>query len=543
MDIKSLEKHAEKLFSDRRTLDSLFQEIADHFYPERADFTTQRVLGTDFAAGLMSSFPLLVRRDLCNSFGSILRPAGKQWYSIGIDREPTYEERSWLEYATKVHRSAMYDPVAQFTRATKEGDHDYGTFGQTVLSVELNTTRTAMLYRCWHLRDVVWAEDENGAIGNVYRRGKMSIQALAKKYPGKLPDKYMKRIATDPYCQLDYCHAVVSADVYGDYGFSKNFPWISVTWIKEEGIILESTPTKHRVYVIPRWQTVSGSQYAHSPATVCGLADARLIQAMSRVILEAGEKYTNPPLIGVKEAVRGDVQMMAGGLTWVDAEYDERLGEVLRPLAMDRGGMNIGMELQSMTMQTLKDAFFLNQLQLPEKRAEMTAYEVSQYVSEYIRKALPLFEPVETEYNGGLCEETFEVLMANGAFGPIDTIPASLSRARVRFRFQSPLQNALDSEKASILNQATEVLSRVAAFEPRSTAIIDFKVALREALYGVQVPAKWLRSEQEYEDIMSAQDADEAAQKEVAALESTAKASKDLATAKSISMPAPEGVQ
>jgi hypothetical protein len=54
------------------------------------------------------------------------------------------------------------------------------------------------------------------------------------------------------------------------------------------------------IYVIPRWQTVSGSQYAYSPATVAALPDARLIQAMTLTFFEAGEKATNPPMVGYR---------------------------------------------------------------------------------------------------------------------------------------------------------------------------------------------------------------------------------------------------
>jgi hypothetical protein len=36
----------------------------------------------------------------------------------------------------------------------------------------------------------------------------------------------------------------------------------------------------------------------------------------------------------------------------------------------------------------------------------MTAYEVGQRVQEYIRNALPIFEPMEMEYNAALCDES-----------------------------------------------------------------------------------------------------------------------------------------
>lgn len=534
MEIPTLERHFGSLLGKREGLVSLWQEIADHFYPERADFTMDRHLGHDFASGLMTSYPMLVRRDLGNSFSAMLRPAGKPWFAMSLNREPGYEERIWLEWAATTMRRAMYDRVTQFIRATKEGDHDFATFGQAVIEIDLNTKRDALLYRAHHLRDVVWCEDANGHPATVYRKYKATLDVLQKKFPGKLPPSLTTLVTDDPYREVECAHAIMLAEDYNDNGFSRGLPYISTHWLRNEKHVLESTPVATKKYVIPRWQTVSGSQYAHSPATVCGLADARLIQAMSRVLLEAGEKATNPPLIAVQEAVRSDVQMLAGGITWVDAEYDERLGEVLRPLSIDKSGIPMGLEMWDRTAATLKDAFFLNQIQLPQKRGEMTAYEVSQYVSEYIRKSLPLFEPAEIEYNGGVCEETFHLMMVNGGFGPMDSVPRSLRGADIQFKFQSPIQNALDSEKSNILQQAGQVLAQVASYDPSATIILDAKKALREALYGIQTPATWLRSEQDVQNIIDAQTQEADKMKEVEAMETAAKAAKTMNEAQAI---------
>ena len=37
-----------------------------------------------------------------------------------------------------------------------------------------------------------------------------------------------------------------------------------------------------------------------------------------------------PKVVAVQEALRSDLALYAGGLSWIDGEYDERLGEVLR---------------------------------------------------------------------------------------------------------------------------------------------------------------------------------------------------------------------
>ena len=73
-------KREERLFSAKANLDALNQELAYNFYPERADFTTQRALGTEFAIDLFDSAPVLARRDLGNARASMLRPRGSEWF-------------------------------------------------------------------------------------------------------------------------------------------------------------------------------------------------------------------------------------------------------------------------------------------------------------------------------------------------------------------------------------------------------------------------------------------------------------------------------
>ena len=66
-DAIALIARGDHLFSTKAALDSRNQELADHFYPERADFTVTRDIGEDWADHLMTGYPSMVRRDLGNS--------------------------------------------------------------------------------------------------------------------------------------------------------------------------------------------------------------------------------------------------------------------------------------------------------------------------------------------------------------------------------------------------------------------------------------------------------------------------------------------
>lgn len=516
MDENALIERGNWLFTKRGSLLSLWQEIADQCYVERADFTVNRSLGDDFAGHLTTSYPMMLRRDLGNSFSAMLRSTAVDWFAMRAAREDQEDQegREWLEWATKTMRRAMYDRASMFTRATKEADHDFAAFGQSVLSVDLNRYANGLLFRCWHLRDCAWMENEEGQVDTIHRKWKPTVDHLSKLFPGKIHPKVAEKLSgskPQPYSEVQCRHIVMPSEDYGDERWLRRdrrgrllTPFVSIYIDVDNKHIMEAVGQKRFKYVVPRWQTVSGSQYAFSPATVAALPDMRLMQDMARVLLEAGEKAVNPPMIATHGVIRSDISIYAGGITWVDQAYDERLGRALQTLPSDKSGIPVGIDMQSSLMALLKEAFFLNTLTLPPA-GDMTAYEVGQRIQEYIRQASPIFEPMEAEYNGALCELTFGVMMDAGGFGRMDDLPESLQGTDVDFRFESPLHEAIERQKGQKFLEVNQLFASVAEADPEIAADIDFREAFRDVVVSIGAPAKWLRSEEEASEMLDQQ--------------------------------------
>ncbi len=518
-DAKSIKEKGDALFSKKLPYDTRNQSLADNFYVERADFTVTRDIGDEYADHLMTGYPALTRRDLGNSIGSMLRPKGQPWFHTGTDREENedHEAKVWLEWATRTQRRAMYDRKAMFNRATKEADHDYAAFGGNVISCELNRRDNTLLYRCWHLRDMAWVEDSYGQLDEFHRNWKVSIGEMCMMFGDKVHQTIKDRKAKGSNEPCLVRHVVIRSENYsGDPKF-KRYPWVSIYIDCENKHVIDERGSWTQIYNVARWATVSGSQYPYSPAAVIALPDARLLQAMTLTMLDAGERAANPPLIGVTEAIRGDVNVFPGGFTAIDAEYDERLGEVLRPLTQDKSGIGFGFELTDRTAGMIREAFYLNTLSLPPAGGpDMTAYEVGQRVQEYIRQALPLFEPIEDDYNASLCDLTFETLMRGGAFGPAESIPESIRGSEIQFSFESPLSQMIDRQKGQKFLEAKTIIADAMGVDETAGQIMDFDTTLRDVLGGIGAPAKWLRSP---EDMQAKADADEEAMEAAAALE------------------------
>ena len=499
MDSRATEliRQGDQLFTSRSSLMSLWQEIALNFYVIRADFTSKIIPGDDLASHLSTSYPMLAHRDMTNAVSTMLRRRGMHWFDIRTGRPDPDEGEAlrFLEWATNLQYRAMYDRKTQFVRATKEGDADFAAFGQTVIYTDTNRDATKMLYRNYHLRDVAWAENAEGVIDTVHRKWKPTATDLIYDFKGKChPAVYdYLRPGQDPYHRLECRHVMVPAErLNGDYADQRDFPFRSYFIDVDNQHVMEDVPSRLLRYVIPRWQTVSGSPYAYSPATIAALPDARLIQAMTYTLLDAAEKAVQPPMIAQAHMIKSDMELWAGGTTWVDAEYDERFGEALRPIPQDFNGLPVGMEMQSRAQGMIAEAFFLNKIALPPADREMTAYETAQRIQEYVRQALPLFEPMEQEYNGAICEMTFETLKLNKAFGNPRDMPQELDGADIEFKFISPLQEREERQSAQVYLETKALLAEAAAIDEGMIDMLDGRVALRDALRGAGAPANWL---------------------------------------------------
>ena len=272
--------------------------------------------------------------------------------------------------------------------------------------------------------------------------------------------------------------------------------------------------------MIPRWVTLGGfSQYAYSPTAIVALPDARMLQQMTLTLIEIGQKIVDPPMIAVGDAIQGGTNLYAGAINWVDPDYDERTGEVLRPITLNGEGLQWGTEYVDKVERVLNEAFFLNVLNLPEFDGKaMTAYEVSERMKEYIRRATPLFEPMDLEYNGKLCQATFDLMERIGAFGSIWERPAKLRGERIAFKFQNPLVQAEAEAKTVAFGKFVQLSGMAMQLDPTISADVNMQTAFRDAVEGTGASQDWVLPKDKADRIRAQQRAQAAAAQHVAAL-------------------------
>ena len=481
MKLDDLIAMSDKLFSEQRIVACMWQIIAEHFRPQRADFfTSKHTYGQHFADNLLNSYPVLVCRDLGDSFSAMLRD-GHDWFKIWTIEEPDYAGKQWLENRSDKLQRLFADHNSNFVRATKEADYDFATFGQCVMSIEPNRNYNGLLFRTWHLRDCAWADDENGQVGPLHRKWFPTLYDLVRLFGDKLHESDRRDRDREPFKTKEIRHICMPSWQYGKGEFER-FDYVSIYLDVEHKRILEETGQHHHTYIVPRFQTLSGTPYAFSPATAVALPNARLLQTMTFTLMEAAERYARPPMLATEQAVRSDVDFGPDGITWIDKEYDERSGEALRPMRQDRGGWPVGKEMAAGVEEILFRAFYQNRINLPDVTREMTAYEVQERMKQFRRENLPLFQPIEQEYSSQLCESSLKLALNMGLMGRMDEIPRSIRGADIDWKFESPLSQAEEDLKVHQYQQAVDMLVAGGQIDPSMVNEVDMRQALRDAI-------------------------------------------------------------
>ena len=523
--VKDIIRLGDRLFSTRFPILSLWQAVSENVHVMRADFTRRRYLSEEFGSYLMSGRPARCHRDLSNAFSAMLRPKDAQWFHAKTDSETVNEDRdakAWLEWASKTMRRAMYDRNANFVRATKEADGDFCAFGNAVITRDIVDFKHLM-YRCWHLRDMAWDENVRQQINTVHFDWRPQARQLVERFRNTKTGAIAANVTElashhdeQGFKEVQCRRMIVPADEYDlSPQQTRGRPWVSVYVDCENEMILEEMALRTFPVTIPRWATgalMYQNQYGYSPATVYGLPDARMHQQIMLSMLTSAEMATYPAMIAVGEAINGAINLFASGITQADADYDERTGEVLRPITTNFEGIKYGADQMGRLEAALDDAFYLSKIRFPTINKQMTAYEASKLWDDFVRESLPLFEPVEVEYNAHLCDMTFEDLMDHGAFGSVQDMPQALRGRDITWQFDTPITVAAEKALTGSYEAMIQTLVQGGQIDPTVRFEADLHKAARDTISGAGAPAKWLNTEDQAKALAKQEQQQKAAQ-------------------------------
>lgn len=504
-------------FSRFEPMHQLWQAIAEMFYPERADFTSKAPAGDERYWDVFDEEPMLLRRNLANQIGAMIRPRGRDWFACKAfprHLNDSDDVRIWCEDATLVMREVIYSSGTNFSRAMAESDNDYVAFGTSIVTHTYNHDRTGLLFKCLHPRDCAWNEHADGSM-DMHEKMRVSLSQL-DEMGFVIPSELVKAFNEDRHQEIEVRRCTYPIARYGGKNMPRDAKY-AVMYVahavREELRPKAETPTFFRTwpYLVREWMKVSGEPAGRSPCTSVALATARTLNQAQLAIIESLEKLVNPPLLAPDDGIAGEIQIRANGITYYDPSLD--YGSRNPVTSLEVGRPDFGMEYAAERRQYLARAFLQNLITFPQIDKAMTAFEVDKIYQQYMRDAAPVFEPMEAE-NGELMEGVFERIYdadGPGKSGGFAEPPEVLIGAEVKFEFETPLSSAYRRMKYEKAVEASQYLATRIQMNPGVVDLVDQDEMDREALAAI-VPQTWVRKQEDVDTVRQQKQEEQAQQ-------------------------------
>lgn len=471
---------------------TLFEDLARMYLPNRAGFTGEVSDADERSFDIYTSAPRLARRGLSTALSTMLRPAGREWFKAkASDSLLNYDEqaRLWLDVATKITYDALYDPDVDADRALSEADDDLVTFGTAVIQVLWDWSKSKLKMKTIPLRHVALMLDSGGKVDGIVFFMPYTLREILDMFPEeKLTQSMREKLEKgDPKFDevFEIVHVVMPNDDYQRFGKGPNrLPYKSLWFSSKDKELIDEGGYYSFPYIVPRWDTMTGEAFGRSPGMVA-LADSRLSNAISKTLIEAGEKALDPPLTAPADMIRGDVELFSGGLTLYDAVGFQYQGDVIKPIALGKIPDNM-FEFLGQVDQRIYAAFYRDVLELPNSNdKDLTATEINARMDQYLRQAAPVFSRIESQYNAPLIDRVFELLANAGMF---PDAPPQLQGKDIRFEYESPVKQARDKAKAIKMLESFQAILPIAEAKPEIVDNIDMDISTRLILRDFGFP-------------------------------------------------------
>ena len=473
----------------RKTWENHWQEIGDYIIPRKADVTTSRTAGDKRMEKIFDATAIHAAELLSASLHGMLTNPSSRWFDLqyrddGLNMED--EAKEYLEGQVDVMYKAYQR--SNFAEQIHELYHDLVTFGTAVMFIE--DVEGDIRFSTRHISECYLSEDDFGRVDTVFRRFKMPLRAMAKKF-GKeaLSEKRLGELEKDPYKEVEVVHAVMPRDdsmiQYGKKD-AVNKPFKSCYVDPDSKTILRESGFDEFPYVCPRMFKASHELSYGRSVSMVALPDVKMLNAMSETTIKAAQKQVDPPLMVPDDGFMLPVRTKPSGLNFYRSGTRDRI----EPLQI--GAQNpLGLNIEEQRRNHIRSCFYVDQLMMAQG-PQKTATEVLALTEEKMRILSPLLGRLTAELLNPMTNRVYNILSRRGLFAEP---PEQLSGGDVDVEYVSPIAKAQRRSDIQSIMQMFELLSPLASINAGIFDHFDFDGLIRHILKTLAIPATITKGE------------------------------------------------
>lgn len=482
----------ETLKAARANWDTLWQEIAERVLPSMADFTSRQADGSKRTERMFDPTAALAATKAVSAISAFIWPSNQRYQRLTTD-DPALNKsarvKAYLDDVTDTLFRARYSPRASFEAQMAETGLQHFVFGTGLVYVDEDIKRAALSYKAVHLGQCYIDESPDGRIDTIYRCWMWPLRKIAKRWPGKLPQKLADRLATHPDEQVHVAHVVMPRE---DYEPSKlghrSMPWASVYWLPDHKAELQDGGFHSWPFGVMRYMTSPGEVYGRSPAWLA-LSSIKTLNEQKRTILKAGQKLVDPPLLAHDDGIMAAFSQVPGAINF--GALDPQGNQLVKPL-ITGANVGIGLDMMDREREIISGAFMMDVFRVLIENPNMTATQTLELLNERAIHMAQVGGRIESEALGPMTEREIDLL---ARAGQLPEMPPELIEAEGEYRIEytSPMRKAARSSEAIAIARTLEQITPMAQVDASILDVFDLHAAAREVAEIQGVPAKILR--------------------------------------------------
>jgi hypothetical protein len=513
--------------SSRFNFEAQWQDIRELVRTNTSDFNRNATQGDRRSENIFDGTAPWALEQFAAGIHSSMSSPTERWFNVTLaDQDGDLDDDSlmWLELVSDAIFKEYAKPQVNLASPLHEVYQDLGGFGTGVLYQDWNWESGHVHFRSFPLADCYIKESAQGIVNCMMRLVKMTVQQIMDEFTREgdyIPPKLSEEKNLDKV--MEVIHWVEPRSIER-VGFSATRKKFKSCWVlKDLKCTLRERGYDEFPYHVPRWTKLAGEMYGRSPAMTC-LPDIKMLNTMSKVVIKAGQKIVDPPLIVPDDGFMLPIKTSPGSLIFKTAGQED----TIQPLVTN-ARVDIGLDMMEQRREHIIKSFYVDWILRQKKRERQTATEVMDDRNEMLRQMAPMVGRLTVELLSPMVIRTYNLLSAAGR---IPIAPQSLERRQLNLSFVSPAAKAQYGSKAAGIQMFIQDLAQMTPVNQEVTDNIDVDALAQEMAKVRDVTRKVIRSPDQVSAIRENRAKQQQAASAVAMGSELAGAAKDISVAK-----------
>jgi len=494
-----------KILADKKSVrsnwDTLWQDIGDYIFPRKSDVLIKRTEGEDLQVHLYDNTGPHSLELFSGIMMSFLFSVEEQWFehsSGDVELDQKEHIKKYLQHVTRVVHNVLAN--SNFYNEAHEMLMDLGSFGTNIFGIEEDNEEIVRFFSKFIAEGYI-GENARGKVDEIYMEYDWTARQILGEYgEEKLHKDVQKCIkSNDETKKFKVVHCIYPVNRSGDGKTSKGHSFYSHHIMPDLDHELRLSGFETFPYAVPRFAKATGETYGRSPGMVA-LPEVRVLNKMVEITLIGAEKVIDPPLQAPDDGFINQINTFPASISYYRAGGNDRIEPIFNDARVD-----FGFDMISEKQSKIRDAFYINQMMLPNKTGNpQTATEIAQKVEQSTRFMGPFMARMQKEFLKVVVDRVTAISFKRGIL-KVQDIPQELRGKDFSVRYTSFIARAQRSGTLQSILRFFQGIEPLVNMDPMARHYIDSWGGVKTVAGIVGLPNELLRKEEDANKLIEAE--------------------------------------